>query len=254
MPEIMYGLEIATTPDQISYRLRFPDGTGTTVSVPAISRESVTRLMSLAQRIASSGAPVPMSRHGANQSYHYDYVSAHDAVYLQYNACLEDKSNPMSRFVEEVFSTARSESVEAIVVDLRRNGGGDSRILKPFIDSAARWREQRGEETRELYVLIGRRTFSSAILNAIELKQRAGAIFVGEATGGRPNHFGEIKTLELPVLNRSLTYSTKYFETYRDGDPDTLYPGIPAAPSIAAYVQGRDPALEAVWEDRAGGE
>jgi hypothetical protein len=48
---------------------------------------------------------------------------------------------------------------------------------------------------------------------------------LGEATGGKPNHYGEISSFILPNSEMTVSYCTKYFET-TNGDPDALYPDI----------------------------
>ena len=48
------------------------------------------------------------------------------------------------------------------------------------------------------------------------------AIFIGEPTGGRPNHFGEVKSFNLPNSGLSVRYSTKYFRFWMT--TQSLYP------------------------------
>jgi C-terminal processing protease CtpA/Prc len=99
------------------------------------------------------------------------------------------------------------------------------------------------------YVLIGRRTFSSAILNAIDLKKQTSAIFVGEPTGGKPNHYGEVQMMRLPQSGLPVTYSIKYFRVL-DDDPESLEPDIFVEPGISDYLEKTDPVLNYVLEKR----
>ncbi|MFW5827416.1 MAG: hypothetical protein ACOCU4_04955 [Alkalispirochaeta sp.] len=78
---------------------------------------------------------------------------------------------------------------------------------QPLIDGLSLRHENGASYERS--VIIGRDAFSFAVLNAITLKQEAGAQFVGEPSGGRPNHYGEVKMFELPNLGRTVQYSTK---------------------------------------------
>ncbi|MDC7242938.1 MAG: hypothetical protein PQJ44_03060 [Sphaerochaetaceae bacterium] len=75
-----------------------------------------------------------------------------------------------------------------------------------------------------MYVCIGNSTYSSGLLNAIELKEDLGAILVGEPTGGKPNCYGEVQELILPNTELLVKYSTKEFTIYSDSDPITLEP------------------------------
>ena len=46
-------------------------------------------------------------------------------------------------------------------------------------------------------VIIGRRTFSAAQNLATRLDLKTNAVFVGEATGSKPNHYGETHVARL---------------------------------------------------------
>ena len=94
-------------------------------------------------------------------------------------------------------------------------------------------------------MIIGRRTFSSAILNAIELKRRLGAILVGEPTGGAPSHHGEVLTFTLPRSGFTVQYSTKYHQN-PDFEGDAVTPDLPVAATYADFLALRDPVLEAI--------
>ena len=95
---------------------------------------------------------------------------------------------------------------------------------------------------RSVFVIIGRNTFSSGILNAVDLK-KVGARLVGEPTGGSPNHFGEVKTLDLPNSRIQVTYSVKYFKVM-DEDARSLMPDIPIGVCFSDYLAGRNAAIE----------
>ena len=94
-------------------------------------------------------------------------------------------------------------------------------------------------------MLIGRRTFSSAILNALDMKKQTAALFAGEPTGGKPNHYGEVQSFKLPRSGLAVTYSVKYFKVI-DGDPDSLVPDIRVPLNFAEFRAGKDPVLERV--------
>jgi hypothetical protein len=92
-------------------------------------------------------------------------------------------------------------------------------------------------------VLIGRTTFSSAVLNALALED-LGATLVGEIAGGGPNHYGETQSFQLPATATQISYSTKYY-------PHARHPGRELVPTIAVpwraadHFAGKDAALEA---------
>jgi hypothetical protein len=79
-------------------------------------------------------------------------------------------------------------------------------LLMPFINQIKA--NKKINKKGRLFVIIGRQTFSSAILNAISFKNNTEAIFVGEPTGGKPNHYGEIKVFTLKNSPIRVQYST----------------------------------------------
>jgi hypothetical protein len=59
----------------------------------------------------------------------------------------------------------------------------------------------------------------------MDFKRETKAIIVGEETGGMPNHYGEVRSLKLPVSGITVQYSTKYFQ-YTEENLNTITPDI----------------------------
>ncbi|MCZ6726668.1 MAG: hypothetical protein O7A98_04860, partial [Acidobacteria bacterium] len=95
------------------------------------------------------------------------------------------------------------------------------------------------------YVLIGRTTFSAAGNLVTKLANETEAVFVGEPSGSKPNHYGDARRVTLPESRLDVSISTLYWQ---DGGP---FNGAWLAPSVAVdtrsadWVAGRDPVLEA---------
>ena len=179
--------------------------------------------------------------------YWYEILPDSQTLFFKYNSCKNIKGEPFSDFVKTLFDTADAEKVRRIVIDLRHNGGGNSGIFAPFLEELKK--RPKFLKKGSLYVLIGRRTFSSAILNAIDLKKQTPAIFLGEPTGGKPNHYGEVQMFRLPQSGLPVTYSVKYFRVI-DDDPDSLMPDILIEPRISEYLKKLDPVLNFVLGKR----
>lgn len=188
-------------------------------------------------------------------AFFIDYYLAIDNVYyLQYNRCwskeLElqhgnaqnaEKMPSFKEFEEKVFQTINKNSIDKVVFDIRFNGGGNSSQGTQFVEKFATVLEKNPK--MKVYVILGRRTFSSAILNAMDLKRITNAIFIGEETSGKPNHFGEVKSFQLPSSGIRVDYSTKYFKR-TDEKVNTINPDIKLEPSFSDFVSGIDPAYE----------
>ncbi|MCA9674335.1 MAG: hypothetical protein KC464_04760, partial [Myxococcales bacterium] len=172
--------------------------------------------------------------------YWNTWVEADHMVYLQYNACVDAPGQPFADFAAATLAFADGHPVERFVIDLRFNGGGNSELIRPLLDGLI----ARPALARGLYVIIGRDTFSSAVLDAI-LLARAGAVLVGEPSGGRPSHHGEVQTFTLPRSHLRVSYSTKYFDN-PDFPGDAIEPAIAVPQRAADWFAGRDPALDAI--------
>ena len=201
------------------------------------------------------GAKTPLSALVPPRSaYSFARVPGTELLYLAYDSCREDPALSLKDFAAQLEKEFDTGDYRAVLVDLRRNGGGSSPLFWPVEKVLAeRSAAAKGPSGLRVYVAISRRTFSSAVLNAMELRSGqawagvppAGAVFVGEPSGGRPNHYGEVRTLALPSLGATLCYSTKHFVMW-PGDDDAIYPDLPVPVRYADYAAGRDAVLEAV--------
>ena len=150
------------------------------------------------------------------------------------------------KFTKDVFDIIDSKKVKTLVIDLRDNGGGNSMIFNPFL-KAVRKRDSINKK-ENLFVIVGRRTFSSAMLNAMDLKKDTNATLIGESTGGKPNHFGEVKILHLSNTDVDVYYSSNYFKT-TDEDTDSLYPDINISLKASSYFNGNDDFLDYILDN-----
>lgn len=238
IPEILHARGLTQTADRVRLRVAMPDGTSVLADLTAVAsgQEGPFKDASIA------GAPLYRQRNAEN--YWYTWIEP-DVVYLQYNRCQDAAADPMSSFAARLFADLDRRVPKAVIVDLRGNGGGNSSVADPLF-AGLRQRRFLAESGR-LFAFIGSGTFSSALLNAITLKRDVGAILVGDPTGGRPNGYGEVRTFNLPNSGLPVSYSTKFFRAWPEGDPESLFPDVPAAISSADYREGRDPALDAVF-------
>lgn len=166
-----------------------------------------------------------------------------EAVYFRYDACAESDP-PMATLAANAVAALRSMKRPAFIIDLRNNGGGDSSIIRPLVDALieAKAAEPALRRDHAIVALIGPRTRSSASMNALELRRRVGATLVGEPTGQRVNHLGEMRTFTLPRSGLRATYSTKFFR-HDDVDADAVMPDVMVPVRSDDHFAGRDAAL-----------
>jgi hypothetical protein len=85
---------------------------------------------------------------------------------------------------------------EALVIDLRHDHGGNNTILDTMIRGIVEraWLDREGR----LFALTDRGTFSAAMNACVFLEWQTEAMFVGEPTAGRPNHYGDADQTSTP--------------------------------------------------------
>ncbi len=186
---------------------------------------------------------IPIHKYREGLPFWNDFLKESGTFYFKYNACRDPEG--FNRLVQGSRGFIQQTPVERFVLDLRDNGGGNSAIFKPLFDYRSNHPQlnQRGK----LFVIIGRGTFSSGLFAAYDMK-KTNAILVGEPTGGKPNHFGEIKSIELPKTGVQVQHSTKYWQFLKDSDPPSLEPEIRVMTGSDDFFSGTDPALEAIFK------
>ncbi len=168
-----------------------------------------------------------------------------DVYYIQYNQCQEAEDLSMKDFTKYVGEQIQDKGYQKVIVDLRYNSGGNSSIFEPMIEKI---RDLQKKQQFKVYVLIGGNTFSSAIINACQLKEETEAVLVGSPTGGNVNAYGEIKYFQLPNLPVTVWYSTKYFELIAGYEKDSLYPDIIVSTTYEDYRNGIDREIQTILE------
>lgn len=205
--------------------------------------ESSTDWVSIEDKYKSIGTI--LYKKNMNDFYWYEYFSEDNLVYFQYNSCNEDEHKPIKEYISELLSFCDKNLVDKFVFDIRNNGGGNSSIIEPLINELAS--NEKINQFGNLYVVIGENTFSSAILNAIKLRQETNAILIGKPTGGKPNHYGEVRTFTLPNSGIMVSYSTKYFQL-SDVEEDSIYPDIEIKYMFDDFVSGIDPVMREIFK------
>jgi hypothetical protein len=230
---VLNGLALTDNYLQASYTLK-KDNDTVTISARIMEKDS----------FPNEGCD-SMLRFSKERNYWFCNLPDHNAIYFAYNACTEIRDFPINQFIDSLVSEIKSAHPQKIIIDLRMNGGGNSRLLLPLIQFLSTLDSVK----TKTYVLINRNTFSSAVLNAYQLKKIANAVFVGEMTGGNLNHFGEIKSVVLKKTKIRCTYSTKKFTNDADVKEGIL-PDIPVAISFENRINCFDEILDAALSAR----
>jgi hypothetical protein len=172
--------------------------------------------------------------------YWTTYLESSQTLYFQYNVCGEMKDKPFWEFMRDRFAFMEAQGAQRLVIDLRRNNGGRIESLGPILVNLQQYPQfsQRGS----LYVLIGGRTFSSAVYLASLIREQTEATFVGEPTAQGPNFYASPQQFTLPNSGLQVQYPLVYWQSSAN-DASAIEPDIWVRLSSSDYFAGRDPVL-----------
>ena len=198
---------------------------------------------------------LPLYVQNTERSYWSRHLPADRLLYLQFNRSGNAPSGEtLAEFGRRTVAEIQTMAVRKIVFDVRFNTGGDLSIGRPFINQLAAFAK---EHRIKVYVITGRATFSAGIYHAMQLRQFAGAILVGEPIGDILEIWSEGGNLLTPNSKLSLHFADRLhsysplvrpeFEQYLVKDTDLSIanpaPDILVEMTARDYFAGRDPAL-----------
>ena len=190
--------------------------------------------------IVQLGAEVPQPATARQKCNYCALPLSGQVYYIQYNVCQEDPALPMEDFAAQVQADLEAGGYSRVLVDLRNNGGGSDGVIWPLLSVL----RQEMDDGTEVVGLIGEATFSSAIINAVEL-QEMGIPLVGEPASGSVDHFGSVSGFSLPNSGIQIGVSSKYIDlgTLLDADAgrgvESLEPDIAGSPNHGGYPGGQ---------------
>jgi hypothetical protein len=226
----LHGLGIIANRNVASYELVEDNGQKFTMSFPAIPPDSQINWVNLVNK-------PPLRQQNPNQDFWFVYLPDSHSLYCNFRSYQRLNQNAAA-----LLSDVKAKNADKLVIDLRQNSGGDyTQGLKYLIDPI------RGlskiNRSGHLFVLIGANTFSAAMSNAAQFRQRTAAMLVGEPVGERPNSYQEAREMRLPNSQLLVRYSTQYYK-FSDGAENLIRPDHEVAIPWEDYKKGRDPVLE----------
>ncbi len=212
-------------------------------TAPRVDHKSVPDTWTTLYR--ENGKPVPLYLKDTKSNYWFEKVQGTNIVYLQWNTIRNDKAESVSQFTDRLFKYINDNNADKLVIDLRWNNGGNTMLTPYFINSIIK--NDKINKRGNLYVIIGRRTFSAAQNLATFLERQTNSTFVGEPTGSNPNFVGEEDFITLPYSKLAMNVSDLFWQSSWPGDHRTwIAPSIYIPPTFKAYSQNKDEALGAI--------
>lgn len=210
---------------------------------------------------------------------HVQYLD--NIAYMQLNS-MQCDLEWINRAFDDFFINTEKLNIHNIVLDLRNNGGGDSRVGYIFLkklnvseleknfkveerdsrlsqyhaSSAVRQidfkpTEYKTQHKKNVYFIQGRNTYSAAADLVVAVCDNNLYLTVGEPTGQKPCCYGDILSFELPNTQIEVGVSYKYF--YRPDTTkcheDSVYPNVYIPHTYEDYITGEDPCWEWILTD-----
>jgi hypothetical protein len=237
--EVLHGLGVIADRERAPFVMENSAGERTTVTL------SPSRIDYSSWRMVSGEAP-PLYLRNLNQVWWTEYLPDSQTVYFSFSAYPpEAEFRERADALGKLFDDSRA---RRLVIDLRRNQGGDFQrfraFLLPIIEARSAINRAGG-----LFVIIGPGTFSAAGVNALDLRNRAHAILVGSTAGVRPNHYGESAEFRLPNSGLRISYSSRYHRFGAETDLE-IAPDKRIEPTWEEFRGGRDPVMEWILSNK----
>jgi hypothetical protein len=242
IPEVLHSLKLIEDMQCAPLTIEQPNGARATIELrPCASDAPVTWIDAADQTDASP----PLWLRAPENRYWFTYLSDTNTLYVQYNAVRDKPEETVAEFFDKVFTFADARQVDRFILDIRRNGGGNGYLNQPIIHGLIK--RDRINQPGKLFTIIGRGTYSAAMMLTDDLEKHTKTLFVGEPTGASPNMYGDAEKIVLPNSGLEIWASALrwIYSEPRDYRP-WIAPDIPAALSSDDYRARRDPALEAI--------
>lgn len=239
IPGFLLGLDVANNAMESPVRYEGISSHGETVSADLVPAADGAKKL---EPLARSESPLERAQ-GDFQNF---VAAVGDALVFVIGAMEDEEQQPFSAFTEKAVSAMNTTQHDRLVIDLRDNGGGNNLLTEPLRRAIIRSRFNR---PGGIFVLVSPQTFSAAMNFATRIERETDALFVGEPTGGSPNHFGDAEFSKTEKSALPYIVSTLRWQDMPPFDKRPwILPDIPASPSMADYLAGRDLALDLALE------
>lgn len=204
-PEVLKCYGLIEDTESLSLLVR-SQGEQHKVSLDAVNRQEIQWV-----KFTDTRAELPVVYQKTDHIYWSGYLAEKDLLYVQLNQVREDEAHRFPSLSDEIVQQIREHKPHKLVLDLRRNVGGNSQLGYPLLYALMHYERQVPDG--QLYIIIGRRTLSAAIVLTVEIQKFCAPVIVGEPTGAAPNLYGENSyPLTLPHSKLSVSYSSAWFQ------------------------------------------
>lgn len=247
-------------PNEDTYRLTLQDISGNLTNYNLKEKER-SRGRNRDKVYMKITAEKPFYMNGSRKIFKEKFFPKERIYFIQYNKCVSKETiekygnkefayryPSFKKFEVKILQTLKSNSnIDKVIFDMRFNQGGSSYLAENLIKEIAN--NKNINQKGKLFVAVGSKTFSSAIFNTHDFIKNTYATIIGEQTGGKPNHYGNIKKFTLPYSKITITYSTEYYQL-NDKNEKTITPDVLLERTYQDYKNGIDPIFEYVKKQK----
>jgi len=243
LPDVLEGLGIIKAAHQVAITLSDSKGVSQKVTMNPINW-IFTGFPKIPQ-LKKETQPLFLSK--INDPYWYELLEDDNIIYVQFNTVTNKEDQSFEEFNIEVCNQIAQSKTLHLILDLRHNHGGDGSLLPPLLKMINSFKVL--NPTGEIFVMIGRETFSAGHNLLTEITKNADPVIVGEPSGSKPNHIGEAGWLQLPYSGLMGLVSTQFHQDSKAEDNRKwIAPHIPVCLSSTDYFNGNDKALNVILE------
>ena len=188
-------------------------------------------------RLTSAVKEEPLFRQRMGEPFWFTYLPDAKTVYANFRSY-----DGLGANAKALFKLVDTNPTSRLVIDMRQNGGGDFFEGRKHLIQAVKERPAINAKGH-LFVIVGRRTFSAALANAVDFRKDTNAILVGEPIGERPNSYSENDEMTLPNSRLVVSYSTRYYK-FVEEDVPAVIPDKRIDPNWTEFRAGRDPVMD----------
>ncbi len=197
--------------------------------------------------------PLYLKHQQSNRNYWFEHDKENKAIYMQYNLIVDQADESFEDFYRRMFAYIddHGASIDKFILDLRFNTGGNGLWTLPFMNEIIK--RDNINRLGHFYAIIGRRTFSAAVLLVAEMMLHTNMLMVGEPAGAAQNMLSDmVLGGALPNSGAQLFLSSVHINiAWPAGRNYTIPPHYPTPLYSTDFFSGRDPAVEAIFTGEA---
>jgi hypothetical protein len=157
MPEVLHYLGVIDSPESLEIEVQKEDNSTAKITLPALTNKEY---FSGARWISTrpNGVPTPLYDGNYQDNYWYKFLEESKTLYFYYGWTNNQKGKPtLKDFFKEMFEEFDKSGAKKLVIDLRKNSGGNYQKTLPLIEEIKKRPElnQKGK----IYVVTSRHTF-----------------------------------------------------------------------------------------------